>query len=109
MAGAGPDETFTGDDAKQARKRLGLTQFEVAVELGVTAQHISGFENGRYQLGPKVRHQLAELLGLPTAGLGAAPESKLEALEAQMADLKKQVAEVLARLESVADDLSQRN
>lgn len=95
----GAVEGFDGKDARSARERLGLTQFQVAVELGITPQHVSNFERGRHQLSGRVRWQLAELLGLPHGDMQPAPESRLEALQSEMADLKRQLSELTTMVE----------
>lgn len=45
-----------------ARHRMGLTQAQVAAEIGVTQPRISAWENRVMDLPPKRRAQLAKLL-----------------------------------------------
>jgi transcriptional regulator with XRE-family HTH domain len=97
----GAVDGFDGDDARTARERLGMTQFQVAVELGVTPQHISNFERGRHQLSPRLRWQLAELLGLSHGDLQPAPESRLEVLQTEMSDIKRQLSELTVLVEEL--------
>lgn len=81
-----------GKTAKAARQRLGLTQFQVAVELGISPQHVSNYERGISRLSPRVEWRLAQLLGLPAGEEPAVPaESRLEVLQAQMESLKSQM------------------
>lgn len=101
---AGVGEGFDGADARAARKRLGLTQDQVAAEVGVTKQHISNFELGRYRLGWRVRADLAKMLGLPMDVHEDARPSVIDEINASNAD-------VYARLERLTDafeELSRR-
>lgn len=111
-------EAFTGADARVARERLGMTQFQVAVELGVTPQHVSNFENGRYALGRRLRVQLAELLGLPIDPddvpqptvldeLNARQDvmdAKLDRLADAFASVSAQLADLAAAVADLAED-----
>lgn len=42
----------TGDDLKEYRKRIGLTQIEIAQRLGIPQQTYSNLETGRINIGP---------------------------------------------------------
>ena len=56
---------FTASRMILARKRRGLTHVEVAERIGITAQSVSNYENGRQVPSAQVMDSLAELLGFP--------------------------------------------
>lgn len=49
---------------KEARKRKGMTQIELANAVGASQAHISKLENGTEQVSPDLAKRLAEVLGL---------------------------------------------
>ncbi|EEG08211.1 helix-turn-helix transcriptional regulator [Pseudogulbenkiania ferrooxidans] len=49
---------------KEARKRLGLTQNDLAKAVGASQAHISKLENGTEQVSPDLAKRLAVELGL---------------------------------------------
>lgn len=51
------------------RKKMGLTQHELATRIGVTQPRISGWETGVVEVPPKRREQLGLILGLDPAKL----------------------------------------
>jgi putative transcriptional regulator len=100
-------EAFTGADARVARERLGMTQFQVAVELGVTPQHVSNFENGRYALGRRLRVQLAELLGLPIDPDDVPQPTVLDEIRAEQAATAELLRQTNDRLEELSRLMTQ--
>ena len=54
-----------------ARKRRGLSLVELSSRVGVSAQSLSNYENGRQEPSPPVIENLASCLGFPVAFLGA--------------------------------------
>lgn len=101
-AAAGKD--FTGTEARRARERAGLSQFQVAVELGITPQHVSNFEREQSNLSPKARYKLAQLLGLPLPDYVEPPVSKLDLLEADMAEIRTQLGMLTAAVEALIEE-----
>ena len=51
------------------REWSGLTQGELAVRIGASRDAVRAWENGRYQPGPSLRHNLEEVYRLPVGGL----------------------------------------
>lgn len=108
---------FTGADARAARERLGMTQFQVAVHLGITPQHVSNFERGQHQLSRRLRVQLAEMLGLPIDDDDVPQPSVLDELAAKqtvmdakldrLADAYESVSEQLVALAAAVADLAE--
>jgi Zn-dependent peptidase ImmA (M78 family)/DNA-binding XRE family transcriptional regulator len=62
---------FTASRLTLARRRRGLTLVEVAERVGVTAQSISNYENGRQVPSAQVLDGLAEVLGFPVSFFSA--------------------------------------
>lgn len=89
---------FTPDEARLARQRQGMTQFQLAVELGITPQHVSNFERGHSALSPRVLYRLAEILGLPLPDYSEPRESRLDVLEREMADIKLMLSDLAASI-----------
>lgn len=58
---------FTASRLILARKRRGLTHVEVAERVGITAQSVSNYENGRQVPSPHVVESLAEELSFPVS------------------------------------------
>jgi transcriptional regulator with XRE-family HTH domain len=105
QAGSG---RFTPEDARDARQRQGMTQFQLAVELGITPQHVSNFERGHSALSPRVLYRLAEILGLPLPDYSEPRESRLDVLERDMADIKLMLADLAASIAELKSALPPR-
>lgn len=50
---------------RDARKRLGITQPQLAIKVKVSQGHISGVENGKENPSPDLAKRLAKVLGIP--------------------------------------------
>ena len=51
-------------EVREARKRSGITQDELAKAVGVTRQTIISLENGRYTASLGLAHKIAEFFGV---------------------------------------------
>ncbi len=59
------DSNFLGKKIRQARERCGLSQEELAAEMGLGQRAISELENGRRRLAVTEVPQLASILDVP--------------------------------------------
>ena len=64
------DSGAVGDTIRDARKAMGLTQFEVANAVGVQPVAVSKWETGRQNPSHEHRVALSDLLNIPHAELG---------------------------------------
>jgi transcriptional regulator with XRE-family HTH domain len=66
---ASPIDTYVAGRLRVYRKQLGLSQAEVAKELGVTFQQIQKYEAGINRIGAGRLFQFARLFGIPVEEL----------------------------------------
>ena len=58
---------------KEIRMRMGLSQFQFAMKIGVSMASVSGFESGRYsKFSPRIKTKLADGYGVPLEEINAA-------------------------------------
>ena len=82
------------------RKRLGITQSELARVTGYTPTAISLYELGKRNPSPRFLRLLAEFEKAPLLARPPSLESRMAVLEARMTGLEARLAEGLAKLES---------
>lgn len=104
-----------GSIIKQARKSAGLTQMQLANELGLTYQQVQKYENGSSQLTLKRTRQLAEALKVPPSmfvsddaakKLKWAPKNDLEASALKHFRKIKNKGLAVRMLKLIADEAS---
>ena len=61
-----------GDELRSARKKLGKTQYEIAVEAGLRPEVVSRLETGKSRASLLSLHKLCPILGLSLDTLTAA-------------------------------------
>lgn len=61
--------TNAGATLREARKRAGLTAFELAYRAGISSTTLSGWEKHDIPPGPSARWRLSRILGISTAEL----------------------------------------
>lgn len=96
-----------------ARSRLGLSQGEVARQLGVTQQSVADWEAGRKQPGSARWSALEDVLELPTGTLAAArgvampdaSDALIRELEREARDLRKEADRAERRAQAAAERL----
>lgn len=75
---------------KNTRQRLRLTQDQLAIKLGISAQLISAFESGRIRPQRKYLQKLAELANVPIAIFtGDRVEEALSRLKAMQQEIQQ--------------------
>ena len=72
----GPDQAVVGARVRVARERRGLSQEQVASQMGISASYLSRIEAGQRRVRPVLLDQLAAALGTTSGGLrtGVAPD-----------------------------------
>jgi transcriptional regulator with XRE-family HTH domain len=109
MQGRTPKNPATehGERLADLRRAAGLTQMEVAKELGIPQRTVSFYERKARQIPQELVHPLAKLLGVtPEEILGLegtepkkrGPKSKLERLFEQASQLPKAKQEFITKL-----------
>ena len=68
---------LAGSRARERRLALGLRQAQVAQAAGISASYLNLIEHNRRRIGPEVLARLAEVLGVPVAGLAEGAEGTL--------------------------------
>ena len=60
------DKEAMGRNFAAERKRLGLTQVQLAEKLGTNSKSVSQYEGGEYALPPEIANAMADLCGCTT-------------------------------------------
>jgi len=66
---AGPVDAIVGRRVRTRRLLLGMTQTQLARQLGVSFQQVQKYENGTNRVGAGRLVQITEVLGMPLDGL----------------------------------------
>jgi transcriptional regulator with XRE-family HTH domain len=98
-----------GKTARHVRESLGLTQQELAEQLGITNVHLSHIENNKAYPSPALLGRFQELLGIDLyvaawclhGNTSALPKSVREPAERLAQAWKEQLAEAVARYRGV--------
>lgn len=77
-----------GQRIKLARKRLGLKQAELAVQIGITQQSLSGIEAGKHQ-NPRNIEKYAKVLDVSPSWLQFGEGENLKAIPLSVSQIKK--------------------
>jgi Zn-dependent peptidase ImmA (M78 family)/DNA-binding XRE family transcriptional regulator len=106
---------FTASRLNLARRRRGLTQVELSRRVGLTAQSLSNYENGRQTPSAQVIERLATVLGFPTSFFHAhdidclLPDSVSFRARSKVSAAKREMALSVGRLAiEFSDWVSQR-
>ena len=88
MAGTGIEQRF-GIVVRQARRKLGLTQHELASRAGLHRTYISDVERGKRNVSLQIIERLAEALNVPVGTLftGSSDKSSLVAMKPDQTSL----------------------
>jgi transcriptional regulator with XRE-family HTH domain len=81
MAKRGPDpqDIQVGQRIRALRLERGMSQTDLAKQLGLTFQQVQKYEKGSNRIGAGRLHRIAEILGVPVATLFASSDEPHEA------------------------------
>jgi transcriptional regulator with XRE-family HTH domain len=89
---AAPVDIYVGGRARMRRKMLGMSQQNLAAELGITFQQIQKYEKGSNRIGASRLQKMSEVLKVPIAYFfegwpGDAPSTPLEGEHSELSDI----------------------
>jgi transcriptional regulator with XRE-family HTH domain len=94
---AAPVDTYVGGRARMRRKMLGMSQQNLAAELGITFQQVQKYEKGANRIGASRLQKMSEVLKVPISYFfdgwpGDAPSTPAKGELIELSDITKFMA-----------------
>lgn len=103
-----------GEALRRERQRRGEKQRDTALRFNVSQPSYHRWESGESIPADEHRHEVAEFLGVTVQDVWEmihekAPPASLDALQAEMAGLKRDLADLRSKFEAIANSLTNHN